>query len=499
MDRNFLQFQQNLRRTALGVRFGRTLLTEPTSITPKQITNVLRALGADVPKELEVVPEAAQALTLGTAVVRQYQAGASIGSLVRPGVSAIQTLNIIGERYGLIDNRTSTQIAVAGDVALLFASGGTNVASWVRLAMAVGQESARSDAEALGQAQFRAAERASYFQRVEADKFLDSIKDLQAGKLGIFSFMVENAVACPLLYSNAITRNPAFSGLIEKFPGLNFLPKQIYNFEGEGGSVTFWGEQKTKRFTVSVEGLKQMTQDEAITTLLHAMAGPGLNLYLKARGFYLNQFKADLFNAAVLALFEPSFYLSPTTDVYSKLIQYQLTPYDLGERDTFDNAIVTTNNRAIISNFGLVSQEKPTPVERMKELDEAGDLSSLLKSKEAREIVQRRFSFSEVPFEKEFQGYRWRDLSNFVSLLDFLDLVMLDPMYAKYREQSQSLNEIDLFPKLQQFKESYQTCFEKSVLRRINQASKYNASYFLNTPVKKLSYKISDGGPTIFK
>lgn len=500
MDRNFLLLQSNLKKTALGVRFGKKLLTDPKSISTKQITSLLKVMGANIPDGVEVAADAAQALMLGSAVMTKYQQGANISQLVKPSVSAIGTLSRIANEGGMIDNKSAAQLALVGDAALIFASGGTDVGAWVRVAMSIAQESGRADAEALGQAQFRAIERLSQRQKEESQKFLESVQSLQDGKLGMFSFLVENAKDAPLMYDQAITRNPAFRPLVEKFPGLNFLPRQFYNFAGEGGSVTFWGEQKTKHYNLTVTGLLEMSQAQAVEALLNAMAGPVLQEYLRARSYYLQNFKADIFDVAVLALFEPKFYISPQSDVYGSLIKYRLTPNDIGADGIFNSAIVTSNNRAVISNFGLVSQEKPIGVEKMRELDQSGDMTSLLRSKEAREIVQRKFAFSELPFENSFQGYKWRDFSNLIALLDFMEMIYLDPKYEEYRQMSGALQAASVMPRILDLRNKYDECFTKSMLRRVNETSKMNASYFLNTPPKKLNYVVNEaGGPTIFR
>ena len=57
-----LAFANNLKRTALGVKFAKTLYTNPGSLNAKTVTQVLKALGYQVPQGVEIAVDAAQVI-----------------------------------------------------------------------------------------------------------------------------------------------------------------------------------------------------------------------------------------------------------------------------------------------------------------------------------------------------------------------------------------------------------------------------------------------------
>lgn len=496
----FFRFQQNLKKSAIGVRFGKKLLTDPKSLSPKQITAYLKLMGLPISRDFEVAQDAAQALILGQATIKQAQAGADIGQLVKPSVSAISTLTRLGNEFGLVDNRTASQVSVLGDACLIFASGGADVGAWIRVGMAVMAESGRADAEATQKAAIQAFSQVSKAQKTQADRFMKNLEELQKGELGIFSFLAENAQDAPLLFDNLIANNPAFDAVHTLFPGLKFFPKVTYFWQGSGSSQTFWGENRDKVHTIELQGLKKMRDFEAADFLVKTTMGPAMEFYQEMRSFFLNAGKADIFNIAPLALFQEKFKIGKNSDLIDKFVRLRLSPIDLGIQDTFKGASKIGQYKSVTSSFGLSKTEVYLTEAQMEAFDRAGNLKPLIYDREARAALEKKFSFDiPVGVNSPLSAFQWDDFSNFIAILDFADFIANDPKYYSLKQQSSWLKFLDSFPKIQEFKYRYQACFELSSMRRVNEAAKVNASNFLGVKPSQLNYNVVEGQPTIFK
>lgn len=498
--KDYLRFQQNLKKSALGIRFGKTLLTDPKSLSTKQITGVLQAMGLQIPKDVQVAADAAQALVTGAAVINQVQAGADIASIIKPGAASLGTLSRIGNEAGLIDDKSATQLAVAGDLCLIFASGGADVGAWIRVGMAVMAEVAKVDAEASQKAMLEAYGKMAKETKADTDQFLDNLKELQEGKLGIFSFLVESAVDCPLVFDNVVSNNPAFAAIAEKFPGLKLFPKTSYWWQGRGGGTTWYGENREKIETVTIQGLQRMTEGDAANHLIRTTIGPAMSFYENLRSYYLSKGKIDPFKLAPLALFQEGFRMGANSNLIEKLIKLQISPYDLGERNTFAGANQIKQSYSVISSFGLTKTEVYMSDAEMDYYDRMGNLRPLLKDKYAALAINKKLNL-DIPVDVTDapSAFAFDDFANFIAIMDFADMIKADPKFNQLAGVSSWANSLNWVPAIEEFKWNYQRVYELSMARRVNGAALLNVANMLGTTPSKLNYKVIEGQPTIFK
>lgn len=509
-NREFLLFQQNLRKTALGVRFGKQLLTDPDSLSAETITKVLLAMGLKLPPDVKIAADAAQALITGHAAIQAFQDAESLTdyqSAITMSANSVQLLARVAEEMKWIDSKTASMIEIGYDVCMIVGSFGTNVGAWVRLALAIGAEEASAQAEAEFYAQKSAMDAYSKDYKVQIDNFVTTLNDLQAGKLGIFGFLAANAGKNQLVFNNVITNNPAFKPLVDRFPNLRMLPVGEWIYTGVGSGSTWWGEGKSADYKLKVPALAIMEPTAACDFLLQWLIYPSLLTYSNARNEFMRAGKADLFNVAMLALFEKDFVLKRNMPVLDMLIKYRLSPYEFGEYGVFSS--IVQQNAAIVSNIGgVLKQEQVFTKAQLDYLDQSGDISVLRNNRLANQQMQQRFDFGELVDEQGKMGisygfkgsyFDWRNMSNFISMLDFMDMVYTDPDFKNFSKTSTTLQQYDILPRINDFKKRFQDLYMTSMVRRVNNASLANVSYFLNAPIAKLDLNPRPNSSTVFK
>lgn len=502
-NRDFMNFQQNLRTTALGVRFGKELLSDPDSLSPETITRVLRAMGLEIPPEVKLANDAAQALITGHTAIQMIDTATTVSDyrqIISMSANSTRTLGLVAHRLELIDRDTATTISLGSDVASLIASKGTDVGAWIRIGMTIGQETAITQAEADHMA--KVAVVGSYSKDVEKQiqNFMDSLRQLESGEIGLFGFLVKNASKSQLIFDNVITNNPAFKPIADKIPGLHMLPVGTWTYSASAKAYTLWGEAKKANESITVPALALLPTAKAVDFLLDNMIFPGANHYMFARDQYLSRGKADIFNVALFSLFEPSFYLKRNMSLLDELTKFQISPWELGEKDVFRSEGFT-QSVGIMSSFGFTKTEKVFTKAELDFMDRTGNIEALRGNRFAAEQMRLRFDFGELPQETGSFGfqYDWRNMANFISILDFLDLVYSDPSYEQLRKESDTLSRYDIFPRIQALKARFEIVWKRSVVRRVNLASKINAAYFLGVPVSKLDPVKRQDNATIFK
>ena len=502
MSQDFMLFQQNLRKTALGVRFGKTLLTEPDSISPQTITNVIKAMGLKIPDEVQLTADMAQVLVTGQAAIDAYQAAETVTDYreaIQLSANSSKLFIAVGKKMDWFDQDTGSILALGTDVACIIGSGGADVGAWVRVAMNIGMESMSAQAEAEMMAKKSVIGAYQGAIKAESQNFIRTLTRLDQGEIGIFGFLVENAQGSKILFDQLITKNPSLKPLVDKIPGLHLLPMGSWTFNANATARTWWGEGKNASESITVPALVPLRGQQVVDYLLDYLVGIAANWYLGARRYYMENHKADLFNVAVLSLFEPDFTLMKSMDTLNTMVKYQISPYELGEPDAMVS--IGAENTTIQTNFGVTVKEGIFTDNEIRAMDRAGNISALKNDRNVNYQLRKRFDFPETPQERAygFNAFPWRKMANFIAILDFLDMVYSDPNYEAYRSKSATLANYDIFPKIGEFKERFEMVYKRSVIRRINVASRVNAAYFLGVPVSSLVEQKRPGQATIFR
>lgn len=500
MSREFKNFQNNLHHTTLGAKLGKKLFLNPSSISPHDLANALRALGLPVSKDALMAADAAQLVVTGSAAITAAETAENINSVVSPTAASMKILASIAGENKWIDQDSMQMIQVGADVAMIIASGGADVGAWVSLALEFYSMSSSNVAKAQMLSQKYAQQAYSGEMQKEQAAFGDAIKGLESGQLGIFSFLVEVSQKGSLIFETAIVKNPAFEKIREKLPMLNFIPPQYlhgghWQFQGHDTETTWYGESSGERHSeINVDGFANFgSEANQVMSLFNLIIGSFGYDYLKADALYRGANKVSIFDIAKLAMLgNRGFILRPEMNLLDTFLKYQLTPGDLGVSGTFENYHQNVKDSAISSNFGFSKQRKIWLPEQVQFFDENGMIDQLSQIREAQELVPKKFDFFKIDEYDEFstaQGerqYYWRDFANFMSFLDMLDLVHSDPQYAKYKDLAPGLKAYDIFPKLADFKKECEKIWKLSAMRRVNKIAELNVANFLGAPINKI-------------
>lgn len=501
-DRDFARFQLNLRRTALGVKFAQEILKNPSKITPKTASDVLRLLGFPIPKDLIMAQDAIQAVITGAAVIERATEASNwldFQDIVKPGVGSMRVLVGLARETGLMDKDTAMQLTLAGDVACIYASGGTDVGAWVRVALNVHTELEVTKQEATIAAKKAVLGLYSSEMQKQGQAFASAVKQWQDGELGIFSFLAKTAVESSLIFPNLILQNDAFKTLREKLPGLNSLPVGQWTFKASKAESTFWGESVGATETISVMGLAQFNESEIVDRLLHHLIAPTALAYLNARNYFLRMGKADIFNLAMLAQFDSSVYLSGSMNFTDLFARHSLTPYEIGERGVFVGTDFASSAVFTDTLLGSRAFNRLTTAQ-MNALDQQGSIMPLIHDAEAEKRLRRRFETWTTPeVDKHDAPFNWRNFANFMSVLEFMDMVYIDPKFQELKSRSMYLQKFSVFPELRAFNERIDFVYKASMVRKVNQMAMQNVAYFLNAPPSKIEKSVQIGQPSVFK
>lgn len=506
MDPQYLNFQKNLKTTAVGVSFAKRLYMNPDSITDKQALAVLKELGFPISKDLQLTVQATQAIVSGAAVVDRAQSLNSFTDykeIVKPGTNSIAALNSVARELKLIDGETSTLLAVGLDVACIFASGGADIGAWVRVAMAVGQESMKVQATAQMEANKSLAASVQSYIKGEQDLLVKNITDLQAGKLGLFSFLAASVKDIPLLFPTVIGQNPAFEKFRDIMPGLQFLPTGPWVFQAQGSATTWYGDKKSADARYEMQGLRVAPGTSGIDYLINFIIWRQASFLMSQRREWLRRGCADIYNVALFALFEKDFYIRQEMDLLQKFVQYQVSPYEIGERETFNTAI-DTNAVAVTTSFGQSLGKKALTGSQMRALDQTGNIEALRSDSQAAALIRKKFNFGPTTAEIEAKGFidssfDVRNIANFIAILDFLDLIYTDVRYQELKKQSTLLGHLEEIPRLNLFKAQFSDIYTSSMIRRVNRTALLNVANMSGIPLSKLQANQRAGQPTIFK
>ena len=496
-------FSLNAKKTALGVRFGKKLFSDPKSLDPKQITQIMKMLGLNIPQGVLIAQDAAQVLMSGQAVVDSYKnlddlkTAESLGNFCQVSASSLQTINMIASRNGWVDQNTSKTLYYGTMAMRLFASGGTDVSSWVTLAMDVSSSASSARMKSDQLARREASDWLKSARDSEYKNILENMTDMNSGKIGIFGFLAKCADSAPLSFESVILSNPA---LKSKMPGLNFVPvydeTKIFN----QASTTWYGSSESGSFAQTFRTIGDMNEVQAKEFIFKYVIEPYAISYFEAESTYAQLGKGSIINASLLALIKNDPYIDFTQDMSQLFLDARLTPSEIGDRKTFIGYNQRINSSAI-SGTMIKSTQSLTQSQAQK-LDESGMIQDLLADDAIKKYLRERYTFDKTPFQQSgaIRASDFRKVSNIFACLDFLDMARLDPYYKNGSKLS-VIEKYNGFQKIQDFKASLQKAYNLSCVRAVNSAALGNVSYFLNAPSSslKLEQNFTPGQPAIFK
>lgn len=479
-SQDFLKFQQNLKKTSLGVRFGKKLFSDPHSLSPKDVTTIMRMLGLNVPRGAVIAQDLAQVITSGSTLVDSYNSydelrtAENLNSLVDCSADSAALGARMFQELGWMDSGTATNIMVGSTILRLIASGGADVTAWISLALSI--QSAGEGAIAMAGAQ--AAKGASAYVKQIIDKdsanIASNLMELQKGKIGIFGFLAKSASNSGSVFDQAIIKNENF---LKMFPGLHFLPVFQDSVTFKGWSKTWWGETKTSYSTQYWSTIGDFNnEDEARQYIFHQVLEPYIFGYL--------QMPKRIWSAAILCQVANQRRLD--FEMTPLFLKQKLLPIDIGDAEVIANMGETLPNPGIIIGGKPIYFDQPISKDQAVELEKKGKGSELFKSSKISKIITDAYTFegfNTLRGQSNEQFY-YSEVANLIACLDYLDLVRNDPAYA-----GRVLPEMEAyknFQTLDSWKKQVQEANMVSMVRKVNATSLHNVAYFLGVPASKL-------------
>lgn len=525
--RQFKNFSQNLKKTSLGIRFGKKLFTNPYSMSPREIAAVLRSLGMNIPREAVVAADLAQVITTGQALYASYQAGKSAGELTNPSVATVNAGIQLLSDSGMIEDKDSNiarTVQLGSDIACLIGSCGTDWRAWTSLAISAYVENLKNKIGATQTAVKNLSEVVSGYLSKEQVAWGNNFKDLQDGKIGILGWVTKNAMLAPSTFYQNVKNNP---NLIQQFPflaGIDALPLETVTFTAEASqSDTFMGQGNFNtahdRESYSLTKIASLgSEDQAREYIFRALIEPSLKMYAYAESYFRNQNKISTENLFVLfALGSPLQYVLPGFDVSQEFRNQLVSPFELNE--TFLQEFLSRElppaqkfHETLIS--GEITTYKKDPVnyfikyrQLIASADRAGDVEKLFYFQETKEVMSKYSTFELIPdnygmvldrggkkFQVREKYMAWRKMQNFATAMQYIELIKKDPFFFKW--ESESLKKYSFIHDLDFVEGKISYLSKLSMIRKVNRLAVGNVRYFVGN-AKKLNPGAE--GPAIYE
>lgn len=532
------QFQENMKKTALGLKFGKKLFTNPSSLNPAQITQILVLMGADIPKDVQVGVEAAQLIVAGGTAyetAKTAESATDIQTATNQTAASIRLLSKIAERQKWLDQDSASIISIGADATMLIASGGADATAWVSLAADLAQVCANKAGIAEAQAVHDLQNNFNKFMVPQKQAAARLILDLQNSRISIYGYLAGIAAESPASWPQLIDQN---SKLKEYFPELNFVPIVTGTIKGYGSSE-MWGEWPwplSGRYVLSrTESSRELnyttlagsfTKDGAAEFIFNLLLKPWIVAYQYANNEIVGGGNASIATTAVLSMIAQnpgSAEISSSYDYVQAMIGANLTPIDLGEKNimykisdeyvsqqliarhvdqTFHEAGVSTGKE----NPGLrISSEAHYNVKKeVSRILKSGNIQDFANFAPFKQSLQEYFDFQTLSFEKDPtlggqlnkkftnpQVTSWRKISNFIAVMNVISQFRHDS-YLKDTPFAQ--NVAPYIPDAADFDARFKSLSSLSLARNMQILTKREISFYTGIPVSKL-VKLNETGP----
>lgn len=523
--RELANFSNNLKRTAQGVKFTRQLFTQPETLTVRATTEALKALGLNIPKELEIAPHVAQVAVSGQAISDGISAGKDVSSLVKSSAASIKILTGFAEANGMIDNDQASVIRIGASTAMIIASSGTDVSSWIALALelstTIAVKQGLADVHAIQNAMDLYKARVSPQARILGDTFTA----FQKKEISIYGVIAKMAVETPDLWPQVITPE---SPIVQAFPDLQMLPTAGASVLGRGSAevsgnypwpasgkyiLARWEASKSIDFRTLG---KTFTKESAAEFFYELLIKPWVFVYSYANQEITSRGNMSMSNIAALTyLVNPQGEISDEYDYVNMLLGANLTPYDFGDnrldqiarqfveenyqsRDkVFNEQAISIGISAANKKWNLYQQDLETMRRKLELVKQNDDISTLVQYPFIYKKLQSYMDFEETSFEKDpsvggklnakFQGGQvraWRKLHNYFAVMQMLDTFRKDSYLSNTRFAQQLA---PFIPSVDQFEMLLSDISYLSTMRSVNRLALKNIASYLDVSPDKLS------------
>lgn len=549
-QKDFKKFADNLKRTAVGVKFAKRLFTEPTTLSPRTITQVLQALGADIPTDLLITAEVAQVIISGQAIATGYNAldaarsakeiasaTNDIKSATNATAAGVRTLTSIGERQGAIDADSASVIRIGVSVGCLIASVGTDVASWISLATELASIGPTKQGLADYYAIINAQEIYKARMTPQTKILSETFKDYQEKNISIYGVIAKMAVETPDLWPQVINQD---SPIVQAFPDLMMLPV-VENFSVGRGTAEISGEwpwpasgryiidRWESRREISFQTLgKSFNKETSAEYFFETLIRPWVACYSIANDEIVTRGNMSMSSIAALSyLVNPNGEISDTTDYVKLLLGSCLTPYDFGDEILKDISTQFLNDyykgqdtsfKESAISYGLTDKNKffsqyqndnEIMRRKLEFVKQSDDITELVQYPYIYKKLQSYMDFQKTSFEKDpsyggklnakFDSKNvraWRKLHNYIAVMHMIDQFRTDSYLKNTRFAGQLL---PFMPSVDFFQEKVERLNYLSTARSVNMLALNNIAGFIGTDPKNLKkINASEQGAAIY-
>lgn len=503
-DNSFIKFSQNLRTTATGTRFVKQLFTNPTSLSPLQITTVLKALGLDIPRDVMITAQLAQIMISGNSIYQGYQVAQTAeqaASLNKMSFQNAQAAIGLVRELKWVDRGTASQLIVAADVAMLIASCGTDISSWVSLACEASAMGNAAQAEAKQLANQGIRDWVDGSISAQSRALQESAARLSNNEIGVFGFLTESSVDSSMLFEQSVVHNPALQPIRDLLPTLDLFPIYTGTVISSSRTETWYGEghRDEARLDYRTTGLLGATKADAARYIFNNVFKPLLVGYKSIQDSIIQKQKCPLYEySKLVALDNESFYLENKLDIQEKFKRQFLTPHDLGF-DLFSRLNEYGPQKAVSGTAVKTVLTKETPIVTVIDADKKGFINPILKNTQSRKIIDEFFNYSSIEFPTTF-GKDSRDMANFIAYMNFLDVIRDDPFFKSLTDVNY-INEYVLYGHVGAWKEEVKRLAVLTQVRKVNKLARENIASYFNISSDKL-IKIDSNQidtPSVFK
>lgn len=544
IDPRFIQFQNDLKKTEFGLRFARALFTSGNkSLSQKFIREAFKQLGLEIPREVEITLDAAQAITSGAAVVEAYNAYNGFDdarSIIRPGLDTLAATTRVLEAFGWLkkDSDEAQILRTVGNVAAIIASWGTNWKAWLALALDFTAFEAKNEMNAK-----RIANEAlgSYIKArlsPQAQAAAANVAAFQAGGMSAFAFVGKMAEVAPDLW-------PQF------FPQFNtWAPVHGETIAFRGESRTWYGSTSSHTATYGFESFGRWSPNQIKEFIFRYLAEPVLFPFFIANEEYQNAGKASLKTLGALGALGYLRTVS-TGDNSRVLLDNEVTlsdffdPIVLQKIETFQEPSKIKSKSAItMDGFSQLLGSATGAAEREKQFDwdnrqilagaeYAGRIDVVWQSAVLRKTIRDAMTFPAIAPDPRWgewnelresdnavirrgetearkvmrfggPGAAWRDPKNYFAALAMIYELRKDEYMASWsaREHSgqafrygtgpvfrfagRDLSTYDFLPDVEELDASIRELQWKLMIRKTNTLALSNIAFFLSTTPEKL-------------
>lgn len=528
-------FTKKVHTTQTGLRFGRALFSNGNSgLSPKLIADTLRLLGLNVPKDVVITLDVAQVIISGAALysaVQDYETINDAKDVLDYGAGTVNALTDLAIQCGWLDanNQYVQMVEVGSDVAMLISSWGTDVRSYVSLALHIASFEAGNKANAVKIAKQQlingyhsivdpqASAAAEVFKQYQESA---NLPDSDPNKLSVFGFIAKMASVAPDLWP-------------QYFPKFNtWMPETVRTYTAQSRSTTWYGSTATDSESFSWVSLYKMSDDQIRQIVFNGLCYPTLYPFQLAENAF-GQTKAPLSSLALLATLSPMKMVNAGNDNSTYLDGSFLTPYELGDmsvQNYLDS--LTDPTKGLRKQIGISVNGKAAVVGKNAALSEAvklwqdrdlvrnadilGRIDILRNYQSVSKLLKQKYTYPNLPYDAALGGWNeigapensprgaivditagagraWRDPKNYIGALGMIDTLQRDAFFRNSQLVSWMNQTFSFMKDITWLDQTHRKTQLLQTIRSMNYLALFNIANFFGTTPDKLIRKTVNG------